>query len=347
MSTLLDEGLLYAEGRKGTFVAEKSSEACTLGRVGSKLAIDSTSDKARVDISILGIVNYIGGAIGQAIVSTIEGTFSKSGGATVSSERVLRSQLPEAAEVSEALIREGCNAIIHVATELTISELSHIVSTTRCAAVPSVIVSSYETPSPTLNVCHDNIAAGYEAAIHLLERGCRSIAFCGTQSKDAPWSKLREDGCRLAIADYGLPPNALIRTPVLSESATAEELSQFDAGYHAMKSLLPQHQPTGVIGANDYVALGAWKALIEFGLVVGHHVRVIGFDDVPGSREKGLSTMRPPMQDLGATAVDILYDAFSKNIRSRRVSLQSELVARASTSSSAFSMPIRSRFAPD
>jgi LacI family transcriptional regulator len=71
--------------------------------------------------------------------------------------------------------------------------------------------------------------------------------------------------------------------------------------------------PRAVVCANDQTALGVMHALARRGIDVPRDVAVTGFDDVPVARHlhPPLTTVRQPIQELGATAFDILYSRIS------------------------------------
>ncbi len=90
--------------------------------------------------------------------------------------------------------------------------------------------------------------------------------------------------------------------------------------------------PRAVICANDQTALGAIHALARHGLRVPHDVAVTGFDDVPVARHlhPPLTTIRQPMQELGAAAFEVLYSKISTGRADGDVVLPVQLIVRES-----------------
>jgi LacI family transcriptional regulator len=90
--------------------------------------------------------------------------------------------------------------------------------------------------------------------------------------------------------------------------------------------------PRAIVCANDQTALGAIHALARRGIRVPQDIAVTGFDDVPVARHlhPPLTTVRQPMQELGATAFEILYSKISTGRSDADVVLPVELIIRES-----------------
>src|SRR5207248_6042661 len=105
-------------------------------------------------------------------------------------------------------------------------------------------------------------------------------------------------------------------------------------GANVIASLLDRGRdlPRAVVCANDQTALGAMHALARRGIGVPHDVAVTGFDDVPVARHlhPPLTTVRQPMQELGATAFDVLYSKISTGKGDSDVVLPVQLIIRES-----------------
>ncbi|MBZ0295313.1 MAG: LacI family transcriptional regulator [Anaerolineae bacterium] len=78
-----------------------------------------------------------------------------------------------------------------------------------------------------------------------------------------------------------------------------------ESGYNCARQLLSQYQFTGLVVANDQMALGAMRAIHEAGLCIPDDISVVGFDDIPESNyfSPPLTTVRQDFSELGRQGV--------------------------------------------
>lgn len=89
-----------------------------------------------------------------------------------------------------------------------------------------------------------------------------------------------------------------------------------------------------VVCANDAVAVAVLRILRDAGIEVPGQLSVVGFDDVPWAAfvEPALTTVRQPLAELGAGAVEVLLDRLARPATPpQRRTLPVTLVARRST----------------
>ncbi|OAA30737.1 alanine racemase [Kosmotoga arenicorallina S304] len=170
----------------------------------------------------------------------------------------------------------------------------------------------------------DNIMGAYAAMRYLSSKGHRKIFYIrGTQNVYA--SRDREKG----IAKY------LQRHKEVE--VIMSKIVGFDPedGYEAVMRYFNSHANiTAIFCANDYVALGAVKALSKLGLKVPDDISVMGFDDSPFASFviPSLTTVRQPREEMGSLAAQLLIERLeaSKNSIYRNVVLPTEIVERES-----------------
>jgi LacI family transcriptional regulator len=159
---------------------------------------------------------------------------------------------------------------------------------------------------------------------HLLAGGARSLAYVGDPDA-SPDVAERWEGVRRSAAAGGGSVE-LVGVDELGESAGADVASRLLAqrGADAL--------PDALVCANDELALGILHRLRSAGVDVPGAVQVAGWDDVMAARYAGLTTVRQPMRELGATAARVLDELITGSRREPRHDLlPTELVVRSST----------------
>jgi len=123
-----------------------------------------------------------------------------------------------------------------------------------------------------LSIKSDNAQGARLAIEHLLSSGCKKIAYIGPTNSEQPPFQDRLTTYMAVMAQKGMPPIC----PPLPENAVRE-----DQGYAAVNGLIRDKVDfDGLFCANDFIALGAMRALDEQHIAVGTDVRVIGFDGI-------------------------------------------------------------------
>ncbi len=122
-----------------------------------------------------------------------------------------------------------------------------------------------------VTVGSDNVEAGFKATAHLIDQGCRRIAFLGDPA--VPEVSARREGYWQAIRAAGMD-----RVPRLELAVRFGS----NAAYDAVASLLNSNsQFDGIFACSDVIAMSAMHALSERGRKIPAEVAVVGFDDVP------------------------------------------------------------------
>ena len=167
---------------------------------------------------------------------------------------------------------------------------------------------------PDVSIGCDNFEGGKAIAAHLLEQGCRRIAFIGDASDHYPEFEDRYRGYAETLAQAGIAVD-----PALQVDAETTELS----GYEATQALLAGGARfDAVFAASDLIAFGVMRALAEHGLKVPDDVALAGFDDIPAARfiNPALTTVLQDTSQAGA----LLVESLLRMIRGEEV--QSEIL---------------------
>lgn len=158
---------------------------------------------------------------------------------------------------------------------------------------------------PGVSIGSDNFQGGHDITAHLLEQGCRHIAFLGHASSHYPEFEERYRGHVAALAARGLAA-----VPGLQHDAITTE----ESGHDACRALLASGERfDAVCAASDLIAIGAMRALREAGLRIPQDVALTGFDDIPlaASVSPTLTTVQQDTKQAGQLLVEKLLALIS------------------------------------
>ena len=204
------------------------------------------------------------------------------------------------------------------------------------SSVPTAIISCELKTDTISSVIVDNEIGAHLALEHLYSLGHRKIAFIRGPKALAD-SAPRWKGIRNFAKESGLAIDSRL---VVDLPESRDPLSSFEAGYKLTEDLLKQKRPfTAILAFDDLTAFGTIRALTKAGIRVPEQCSVVGFDDVATCAiyTPPLTTVRQPMESMGATAVSIVVDGINAALEKRETSathrkVAPELVVRESTS---------------
>lgn len=203
------------------------------------------------------------------------------------------------------------------------------------SSIPTAMIGCELKNDSMSSVIVDNEVGGQLALEHLYAQGHRKIAFIrgpkGLTDSSPRWRGIRNFAkqCDLEI-DSRL---------ILDLPESRDPLSSFESGYKLTEELIRQKRSfTAVLAFDDMSAFGAIRALNKAGIRVPDQCSVIGFDDVAPSAlySPSLTTVRQPMEAMGASAVGIVVDGINAVLEKREIGathrkVAPELVVREST----------------
>ncbi|REJ07258.1 LacI family transcriptional regulator [Microbacterium bovistercoris] len=218
------------------------------------------------------------------------------------------------------------DGLIHIPRSLTVADL-----TRRTSPGPLVLLGEHIQVSPFTHITIDNREAAHTATAHLIEVGCRRIAFVGRRdARPSDAADRRHAGYLEALSAAGIAIDPVLTAQV--DSFTAEEGERVVSGLAAAIGDLD-----GIVCSNDSVALGALAALAALGRRAPQDVAVIGIDDIRAARFSvpALSSVAPDHEQLVDAAFTELERQLSTPLGAdlpvRHVVIPSRLVKRAST----------------
>lgn len=184
------------------------------------------------------------------------------------------------------------------------------------SSIPTAMIGCELKTDSISSVIVDNEMGGRFALEHLHSLGHRKIAII-RGPKALTDSSPRWRGIRNCAKECGLELDTRLITD-LPESR--DPLSSFESGYKLTEDLIRQKRSfTALLAFDDMSAFGAIRALNRAGIRVPEQCSVIGFDDVSTSAiyTPSLTTVRQPMEDMGASAVGIVVDGINAVLEKR------------------------------
>ena len=178
------------------------------------------------------------------------------------------------------------------------------------SSIPTVIIERELANGSISSVVVDNELGGYLALEHLYKLGHRQIAFVRgpkTLADSGPrWKGVKNFAQEHA---FTIDPRMVMDLP-----ESRDPHSSVEAGFSLTQELLRMKRPfTAIVAFDDMSAFGAIRALSKAGLRVPEHCSVVGFDDVAAASlyTPSLTTVRQPMEAMGATAASIVLEGIN------------------------------------
>ncbi|MFC7622222.1 LacI family DNA-binding transcriptional regulator [Microlunatus sp. GCM10028923] len=171
----------------------------------------------------------------------------------------------------------------------------------RDRGMPTVLVDRLSQGRNFSSVSVDDVGGGYLAVRHLIEQGCRRIAFVGGPLNILQVADRLQGATKAAAETRG------VQLEVLSQPDLTVRAGR-DAGQEIVERA-PADRPTGVFAANDLIAVGVLQAFSLLGpLTVPDDIALVGYDDIDfaSSTVVPLTSIRQPSELIGKTAVELL-----------------------------------------
>jgi LacI family transcriptional regulator len=233
----------------------------------------------------------------------------------------------------EMLLNRRIEGLIVLANWLFVD--IHLLGDLEKSSIPTAMIGCELETDSISSIIVDNQVGGYVALEHLYSLGHRKIAFI-RGPKALTDSSPRWRGVRKYARSCGLELDPRL---ILDLPESRDPLSSFEAAQKLTEDLIHQKRPfTALLAFDDLSAFGAIRALVRAGIRVPEQCSVMGFDDVAaaGLYTPPLTTVRQPMEAMGAAAVGVVVEGINAVLEKREVgashrSVAPELVVREST----------------
>lgn len=197
----------------------------------------------------------------------------------------------------ESLWRMNVDGIILIATQ---------VSSAHCTLVkkmdlPFVFVGQkYEEG---ISILYDDYRAGRKIGELVADKGHQDVVYIGVHESDQAVGVDRKNGILTGLKRSGV-------TQI--EQLYAD--FNFDAAYEKTKGLLKKRTPDMIICATDKLALGAYKAIQEKGLLIPDDISLVGFGgyEISSLLTPKLTTVRYDSDTAGYIAAETMAKLLKK-----------------------------------
>lgn len=236
----------------------------------------------------------------------------------------MRSSSASAADTVNELLAQRVDALM-INLPLGAAEAEQI--QIQCREKP-VLFLDVEPQAAVVQCQYPNDSGARAAVAHLIALGHRKIGLLNGPAH-AVSARIREDAWLAALAEHQLAPCCVLQGDWSAQS-----------GYQAMLQQLPDRLPQALLVANDQMALGAMRALHQYGIAIPGEISVVGYDDTAESAwyQPPLTTVRQDLQLLGTRCVEILL-ARLQHQRLPGAPLETTLVLRETTAAPANGAP--------
>ncbi|MED3563246.1 LacI family DNA-binding transcriptional regulator [Bacillus xiapuensis] len=165
---------------------------------------------------------------------------------------------------------------------------------------------------------------------HLMKKGHEKIGYIGGREVFKDKTSMIEDPRESTFKRY------LAEKGLLNEAYMYNGSFSVQDGHSLMKKAIHEHGeqlPTAFFAANDSIAVGALRALLEEGIPVPDRVNIIGVNDISLAKYvfPSLSTVKVYTELMGETAVDTLLERIEGRTITKKIMIATKLILRNSS----------------
>lgn len=190
--------------------------------------------------------------------------------------------------------------------------------------IPLVFFDRVYDDIDTAKVTTNDYASSFEATMHLVEAGCKNIAFLVT-NKQLSIGKMRMQGYLDALKHSGLP----FRDELIVDCSN-DINKNFEILTNAFKTLAID----GIFASVERLAFAAYYVCHDLGIAIPGQVKIISFSslEIAPLLNPALTTITQPAYDMGVQAANLLFKMFAQDEPvNDQVVLNSKIITRSST----------------
>lgn len=220
-----------------------------------------------------------------------------------------------------SIVTEKFDGIILMSQEVSDDDF---ITYVKGVGIPIVVLNRNIQDKDIINIFFSDREGVKKGVSYLIENNHHKIAcisgISGFKSTDE-----RQAGYMEALREYGIQ--------VLDEYIVTGAYTM-KSGYRAMQQLLSlATRPTAVFCSNDDMAIGAIKAIHEYGLKVPDDISVVGFDSIPFAEYTipSLTSIKRKIKDISHLAAEKLLTLMnSDETQGELIMLETSLIKRES-----------------
>lgn len=181
------------------------------------------------------------------------------------------------------------------------------------------------------NIAVDDRAESCKLVSYLINQGHRKIALITEGLGEPSVGKLRYEGYRDALKQYGIPFDEKLVMEVDKEG----EPYSMKNGYNAAKRLLNGDRKfTAIFCEADILAIGACRAIFDNGKTIPEDISVVGFDgiEIGNYYLPRLTTIKQPVDDMAKETIRLLFNLIAGKSEHKNIIMPAELLVRESSS---------------
>ena len=231
---------------------------------------------------------------------------------------------------ADAIVKERVDGVFYYPVELPAAREHYnrlVVEKLTAAGLAVVLVDRdiavYPQRSDRTLIMYDNNRGGYLLTDHMIQKGCKRIAFVGIPNISSAAADRMRGYCDALDANGFTVDRSMIRRASLNELNGA-----------FWQSLIQELKPDAIVCNSDRYAASVGRHLDSMGLKVGRDVMLAGFGDQPFAEmlPAPLTTVRFPLIPFTSTCYDeLLRQMAAKSAPGRRIVIDVQLIVRDST----------------
>lgn len=193
--------------------------------------------------------------------------------------------------------------------------------------IPVVFFDRVRDDFQSAKVTTDDSDSGFKATEHLIEQGCKRIAYLQISSKLSIGMN-RMNGYQEAIRKHNLPAD---------NNLIIDCVDDREENYRKIKTLLESNnRPDAIFASVEHLAITSYLVCKDLKLDIPKDVKVISFSNLETASllNPSLTTITQPAFDIGKQAASILLKALTKKsftLADTKLVLPSDLIVRDST----------------